>query len=72
MNTVLTQDLAAETVERGDQRALLPHTGDEMEMLTTVGELIGCRVTMARLDSGPESINYSELALRTLPAEQAP
>jgi signal transduction protein with GAF and PtsI domain len=48
------------------------HTGDEMEMLTTVGELIGCRVTMARLESGPEQINYSELALRTLPAEQAP
>ena len=48
------------------------HTGDEMEMLTTVGELIGCRVTMARLDNGPEQVNYSELALRTLPAEQAP
>jgi len=46
------------------------HTGDEMEMLTTVGELIGCRVTMARLDSGPEQINYAELALRTLPAGQ--
>jgi len=48
------------------------HTGDEMEMITTVGELIGCRVTMARLESGPEQINYAELALRTLPAEQAP
>ena len=46
------------------------HTGDEMEMLTTVGELIGCRVTMARLDSGPEQFNYAELALRTLPASQ--
>jgi uroporphyrinogen-III synthase len=48
------------------------HTGDEMEMLTTVGELIGCRVVMARIDPGPEQVNYSELALRTLPAEQAP
>ena len=48
------------------------HTGDEMEMLTTVGELIGCRVTMARLETGPEQVNYSDLALRTLPAEQTP
>mgnify|MGYP003449996700 CR=1 FL=1 len=48
------------------------HTGDEMEMLTTVGELIGCRVTMSRLELGLEQINYAELALRTLPAEQAP
>lgn len=48
------------------------HTGDEMEMLTTVGELIGCRVVMALLEAGPEQVNYSELALRTLPAEQAP
>jgi len=48
------------------------HTGDEMEMITTVGELIGCRVTMSRLDLGLEQINYAELALRTLPAEQAP
>ncbi len=28
-----------------------PHTGDEIELLTTVGELAGCLVTLARIDA---------------------
>lgn len=46
------------------------HTGDEMEMLTTVGELIGCLVTMSRVEAPAEPVNYAELALRTTPAAQ--
>ena len=28
-----------------------PHSGDEMDLLTTVGELVGCLVTITRLDA---------------------
>ncbi len=38
-----------------------PHTGDEIELLTTVGELAGCLVTVARIDatslSGPSLVS---------------
>lgn len=44
------------------------HTGDEMEALTAVGELIGCLVSMARLADEP-GVNFAELALRTIPAQ---
>lgn len=47
------------------------HTGDEMEMLTTVGELIGCLVLTSRVDTVLEPVNYADLALRTIPAVQS-
>src|SRR5579884_1516531 len=28
-----------------------PHSGDEMELLTTVGELVGCLIMFARIDA---------------------
>src|SRR5579884_1110463 len=32
-----------------------PHSGDEMELLTTVGELAGCLVLLSRMDPSPRS-----------------
>jgi len=46
------------------------HTGDEMEMLTTVGELIGSLVLTSRVEAALDPVNYAELALRTIPAAQ--
>ncbi|HUO00816.1 MAG TPA: GAF domain-containing protein [Bradyrhizobium sp.] len=42
-----------------------PHSGDEMELLTTVGELAGCLVMLARVDAN----NSAEVALGS-PAHQ--
>ena len=45
-------------------RAPHPHTGGEMEMLSTVGEQIGCLLVLARMD--PETldkVSHAELAL---------
>ena len=53
-------------------RSAHSHTGDEMEMLTTVGEQIGCLVAMACLNIRDfENTNYAELALaaRLAPAK---
>lgn len=40
------------------------HTGGEMEVLTTLGEQVGCALALARLSSATiESINHAELVL---------
>jgi len=40
------------------------HTGDEMEMLATVGEMIGCLVTMASVDLEKfDEANFADLIL---------
>ena len=40
------------------------HTGGEMEVLTTVGEQIGCVLTLARMGSAAvDSASHVELAL---------
>ena len=40
------------------------HTGSEMEVLTTIGEQVGCALALARLSSLPlETLNPAELVL---------
>ena len=40
------------------------HTGGEMEVLTTLGEQVGCALALARMASQMvESFNHAELAL---------
>ena len=40
------------------------HTGSEMEVLTTIGEQVGCALALARLSSHPlETVNPAELVL---------
>lgn len=40
------------------------HSGSELEMLTTVGELVGCALLLARLDDKVlENLSHAELAL---------
>ncbi|MCE5310802.1 MAG: GAF domain-containing protein [Acidobacteriales bacterium] len=40
------------------------HTGSEMELLTTVGEQLGCLLALARMDpTSVESANHAELVL---------
>jgi len=40
------------------------HTGGEMEVLTTLGEQVGCALALARMaPAGMESINHAELVL---------
>jgi uroporphyrinogen-III synthase len=40
------------------------HSGSELEMLTTVGELVGCALLLARLDDKMlENLSHAELAL---------
>ena len=46
------------------------HTGDQMEVITSVGELIGCLVLLATSDEASVSFNYAELALSSLPVGQ--
>jgi signal transduction protein with GAF and PtsI domain len=44
------------------------HTGGEMEVLTTLGEQVGCALALARLSSSTmESINHAELVLASGP-----
>jgi uroporphyrinogen-III synthase len=44
------------------------HTGGEMEVLTTVGEQVGCLLVLARMTPTMlESINHAELALSAPP-----
>jgi signal transduction protein with GAF and PtsI domain len=45
-----------------------PHTGGEMEVLTTVGEQIGCVLLLARMsEKALEQVNHAELALSSGP-----
>jgi len=40
------------------------HTGSEMELLTTVGEQLGCLLALARMDpTSVEGANHAELVL---------
>jgi GAF domain-containing protein len=40
------------------------HTGGEMEVLTTLGEQVGCALALARMSSTMiESFNHAELVL---------
>ena len=49
-------------------RAPHAHTGDQMEVLASVGELVGCLVLLSSLDEAPSDLaNYAELALRPVP-----
>lgn len=44
------------------------HTGDEMEVLTTVGEQVGCLLVLARMSPlAIESANHAELVLSSGP-----
>ena len=46
-----------------------PHTGSEMEVLTTVGEQVGCVLVLARMaPTALESANHVELVLSSGPA----
>ena len=52
-------------------RAPHAHTGDQMEALSSIGELIGCLVLLADLADQPVTpSNYAELALRSVPIAQ--
>jgi uroporphyrinogen-III synthase len=45
-----------------------PHTGSEMEVLTTVGEQVGCVLVLARMKpTAVESVNHAELVLSSGP-----
>jgi len=49
-------------------RAPHQHTGAEMEMLATVGELVGCALVLARMDPAAiERANHVELVLASGP-----
>ena len=39
------------------------HSGSELELLTTVGEQVGCLLTLARLASTPDDTSHAELVL---------
>src|SRR4051794_2875766 len=44
------------------------HTGSEMEVLTTLGEQVGCALALARMSPGSmESINHADLVLSSGP-----
>jgi signal transduction protein with GAF and PtsI domain len=44
------------------------HTGNEMEVLTTVGEQVGCMVMLARMDPAAlEAVNHVDLVLSSGP-----
>jgi uroporphyrinogen-III synthase len=45
-----------------------PHTGSEMEVLTTVGEQVGCMLVLARMEpTAVEAANHVELVLSSGP-----
>ncbi|MDE3165304.1 MAG: GAF domain-containing protein [Acidobacteriota bacterium] len=49
------------------------HTGNEMEVLTTVGEQVGCMLLLARMPAGAlESANHVELVLSSGPLAMKP
>ena len=45
------------------------HTGGEMEVLTTVGEQVGCVLTLARMGEAVEPANHVELVLSSAPIQ---
>ncbi len=45
-----------------------PHTGGEMEVLTTVGEQVGCVLVLARMAVNPVDANHVELVMSSNPA----
>jgi signal transduction protein with GAF and PtsI domain len=48
-----------------------PHTGDEMEVLSTVGEQVGCLLVLARMEpTAVEAANHVELVLSSGPVPQ--
>jgi hypothetical protein len=51
-------------------RAPHQHTGNEMEVLTTVGEQVGCVLLLARMAPGSvEPANHAELVLSSGPIQ---
>jgi signal transduction protein with GAF and PtsI domain len=53
-------------------RAPHPHTGGEMEVLTTVGEQVGCVLVLARMAGDPADANHVELVMSSGPIRPAP
>ena len=54
-------------------RAPHPHTGGEMELLTTVGEQVGCLLVLARMEPTiVEQVNHAELVLSSAPPAPVP
>ena len=52
-------------------RAAHQHSGGEMEVLTTLGEQVGCALALARMSSTlSESVNLAELALASGPSRR--
>ena len=50
-------------------RAIHQHTGSEMEMLTTVGEQVGCLLVLSRMaPTAVQNANHVELVLSSSPA----
>ncbi|MGH9665722.1 MAG: GAF domain-containing protein, partial [Bryobacteraceae bacterium] len=50
-------------------RAVHQHTGSEMEMLTTVGEQVGCVLVLSRMaPTAVQNANHVELVLSSAPA----
>ncbi|HLJ17491.1 MAG TPA: GAF domain-containing protein [Bryobacteraceae bacterium] len=50
-------------------RAIHQHTGSEMELLTTVGEQVGCLLVLSRMaPTAVQSANHVELVLSSSPA----
>ncbi len=48
-------------------RAVHPHTGGQMELLTTVGEQVGCLLVLARMaPAALEAVNHAELVLASV------
>jgi signal transduction protein with GAF and PtsI domain len=48
-------------------RAPHSHTGGEMEMLTTIGEQVGCVLVLARMAANPVDANHVELVMSSAP-----
>jgi len=53
-------------------RAPHPHTGGEMEVLTTVGEQVGCVLVLARMAGDPSDSNHVELVMSSGPIRPNP
>ncbi len=49
-----------------------PHTGGEMEVLTTVGEQVGCVLVLARMAGDPADANHVELVMSSGPIRPNP
>jgi uroporphyrinogen-III synthase len=54
-------------------RAPHQHTGSEMEVLTTVGEQVGCVLVLARMEpTAVAAANHAELVLASGPIQPRP